>query len=172
MVKHGRNKKRRAGRIGKTKLKNRTYRKFKPTEISNHIIREHWDPTKTPTENLKKMGLTAKVNNDVNSRGIIDEADVGVGKAVEVFDIPESDIIPKKTLSMRMLPVSIEEQKYIARCMERYGDDYVRMARDIKINDMQHTENKLRKLGARFLLLSEDQRRVEVPGAVKNLVMS
>uniref|UniRef100_A0A7S2REA6 Nucleolar protein 16 n=1 Tax=Eucampia antarctica TaxID=49252 RepID=A0A7S2REA6_9STRA len=176
MVKHGTNKKRRAGRTGKTKLKNGTYRKFKPTEITNHIIREHWDPSKTPTANLKSMGLTANVNNDINSRGLTlvhkDDAGTTNNKAVEVFDIPESDIIPKKTLANRMLPMSIEDQKYVAKCMEKHGNDYLKMARDMKFNDMQHTENKLRKLGARFLLLSEGHRRVEVPSTVQHLVAS
>jgi hypothetical protein len=35
---------------------------------------------------------------------------------------------------------------------------------------MQHTENQLRKLGARFLLLNQEQRIVEVPDRVKPLL--
>ena len=87
-------------------------------------------------------------------------------KAVELFDIPESDIIPKKTKAQRMLPVSINDQKYMIRLLTKYGTDYYKMARDIKLNDMQHTESYLKKLGSRFCLLSETQRRVEIPDHV------
>lgn len=45
-----------------------------------------------------------------------------------------------------------------------------KISRDIKVNDMQHTENHLRKLGARFLLLNERERRVDVPDSVKHLI--
>lgn len=121
------------------------------------------------------MGLTAKVNADINSRGIPtggDSDSKSNNKAVEIFDIPDSDVIPKKTLSQRMLPLSIEDQNYMAKCMEKHGDDYAKMARDIKLNDMQHTEHKLRKLGARFLLLSAEHRRTEIPDKVQHLVQS
>ena len=122
------------------------------------------------------MGLTAKVNADINSRGISSSStasdDDGKKKAVDIFDIPDSDVIPKKTLSQRMLPLSIEDQTYMAKCMKKYGDDYTKMSRDIKINDMQHTEHKLRKLGARFLLLNTEHRRTEIPDKVQHLVQS
>ena len=47
--------------------------------------------------------------------------------------------------------------------MSKHGLAYDRMFRDIKLNYMQHTETQLRKMGARFLLLSDDQRKVPVP---------
>lgn len=46
-------------------------------------------------------------------------------KALELFDIPSSDtFLPKKTKSDIMLPVSIENQQYIAKCFAKYGNDY------------------------------------------------
>jgi len=85
---------------------------------------------------------------------------------IELFDVPESDV---PTLRQRY-PLVEEEEKYIARCMAKWGDDYTSMFRDIKVNNMQHTEQKLRKLGARFLLLSNEQRRVPVPENIRDLL--
>jgi hypothetical protein len=89
---------------------------------------------------------------------------------VELFDIPDSDELGQQQQKRR--PINEEDQKYIAKCMSKYGDDYGRSFRDIKINYMQHTENQLRKLGARFLLLSPDERLVDVPKKVESLVES
>jgi len=184
MVRKARNKKRRAGRIGKVKLKTSAYAKYKPPQICDHAVRSTWDPTKTPRINLANMGLASTVNESVSKRNLGQTLPDGVdgehlrrkkedGKtAIELFDIPESDDIPKRTKSQVMLPLSVEDQEYVARCMAKHGDNYSKMSRDIKVNDMQHTENKLRKMGARFLLLEEGQRRVEVPEGVKGLVLS
>jgi hypothetical protein len=174
MVKHARNKKRRAGRIGKTKLKNRNYQFFKPPQITDAVIRDNWDPKKSPKDNLATLGLCSLPNTKVNNRGIISEESSSTNascKAIELYDIPESDVIPKKTRSQIMLPVSIENQQYMAKCFEKYGDDYAKMSKDIKVNNMQHTENQLKKLGARFLLLTESQLRVDVPETIKHLMV-
>lgn len=54
--------------------------------------------------------------------------------------------------------------------MKKYGDDYGKMARDIKMNIMQHNTNQLKKIGSRFLLLEESQIRVDVPENVKPMM--
>jgi hypothetical protein len=106
------------------------------------------------------MGLVGKPNDPSKA------SQSSSSSVVELFDVPDSD-----KPSRRMLyPLKEEEELYIAKCMEKYGDDYTRMFRDIKVNTMQHTVEKLRKMGSRFLLLSPDQRRVEVPGKVLHLL--
>ena len=85
---------------------------------------------------------------------------------IELFDVPESD----KPSWRSRFPLTLEEEQYMAMCMEKYGDDYTRMFRDTKVNIMQHTEHKLRKLGSRFLLLSPEQRQVEIPENIKQLL--
>ena len=91
-------------------------------------------------------------------------------KAIELYDIPDSDTLPKSGLSLRMLPVSIENQEYIIKLFKKYGADYGKMARDIKLNNMQHNTNQLKKIGSRFLLLDENQIRVDIPDDVKPLM--
>jgi len=91
---------------------------------------------------------------------------------IELFNIPHSGVIKKKSWAEKMFPVSVDDQKYISRCMEKHGDDYLKIFRDIKLNNMQYTENQLRKIGTRFLLLNPNQRRVDIPEKVKHLVQN
>ena len=85
---------------------------------------------------------------------------------VELFDIPESDKPSHKSL----FPLSKDDEAYIARCMTKWGDDYGSMFRDIKTNNMQHTETQLRKMGSRYLLLTSAQRRIPVPENIRQLL--
>ena len=173
MVKHGRNKKRRAGRIGRTKLKNRTYRRWDPNpKFTDATIRKNWDPSKSPAMNLSNLGLLARPNQDIqranDAQQLQTNNDVNV---VELFDVPDSDEL-RKAKQQRRLPLKEEDQKYIARCMAKHGDNYLSMFRDTKTNFMQHTETQLRKMGSRFLLLSAEQRKVDVPEKVKALAQN
>jgi hypothetical protein len=116
---------------------------------------------------MANMGLLAQPNKGATKTPA--EGDSVVKKvvtAIELFEIPDSDEMGKKANKM---PLNLEDQKYIAKCMSKYGEDYTSMFRDIKINKMQHTEAKLRKMGARFMLLSDVQRLVEVPNKLKNM---
>ncbi len=191
MVTHATTKKRRAGRTGKSKLTNRNYQFYKPTQINDETVRAAWDPRKSAAQNMANMGLQSEVNSAIDCRAAFALSHVGVvseRKAIELFDIPESDImmriddnnndtgnnnittLPGKTFAQRKLPVSIEEQKYIHKCLEVHGNDYKSMMRDIKTNDMQHTDVKLKKMAARFYLLTKDQLRVDIPEKVSHLM--
>lgn len=171
MVKHGKNKKRRAGRIGKTKLKNTgNFKRWDPNihkKIKNPTIREHWDPSKSFSANFAAIGLVGNPNSDMRNTNISTKLVAAKNvSVVELFDIPDSDELGEK----KRRPMSEDDQKYIVKCMSKYGDDYGRAFRDIKINYMQHTETQLRKLGARFLLLSPEERVVNVSEKVKKII--
>lgn len=163
-----RNHRRRAGT--KTKLKNGNFSRYRPPQIQDKCVKEHWDPNKSAQQNMAKLGLATQPNGDSAQRG--NAVPISKASAVELFDVPDSDVIPKKTKSQSMLPVSIEDQKYMVKLLERYGDDFEKMARDIKRNNMQHSSHKLRKMGARLLLLNPDQLRVELPESVEALMAS
>jgi hypothetical protein len=129
------------------------------------VLREHWDPSKSPAANLASMGLLARPN-QLESNNVNFPAPEKEESVVELFDVPDSDAPTRRS----KFPLDEEEEKYIAKCMAKHGDQYTKMFRDIKINKMQHTEVQLRKMGARFLLLSPTQRRVEVPAKVQLLL--
>ena len=165
-----RNHRRRAGT--KTRLKNGNFSRYKPPQITNQAVKAKWNPNRSVKMNMSALGLESQVNGEMSQRGNV-PIPVSGASAVELFDIPESDnIIPKKTKSSIMLPVSVEDQKYMVKLMERHGDDYDKMARDIKRNDMQHSSHRLRKMGSRFLLLSDSQLRVELPENVEKMMAS
>jgi len=107
----------------------------------------------------------ALVNVDVKSRGTtINHTNNSNHEttAVQLFDIPESDNMNlEKSSSRPNPPMSLEQQQYISKCITKYRDNYSAMARDIKLNNMQHNENQLRKIAARFILLTPDQRKVD-----------
>jgi hypothetical protein len=85
---------------------------------------------------------------------------------VELFDVPDSDA-PSR---ISRFPLDKEEETFIAGAMGKYGEEYIKMFRDLKVNKMQYTENQLRKMGARFLLRAPQPRRVDVPEKVKPLL--
>lgn len=114
----------------------------------------------SPAANLQALGLVAKPNHTPQARP------TGAPDIIELFDIPDSD---EPSFRDRH-PLDKDEEEYIQTCMEKYGDDYASMFRDVKINTLQHTEQKLRKMGARYLLLTPEQRRLQVPESVKELL--
>jgi Ribosome biogenesis protein Nop16 len=135
----------------------------------------------TPTANLTKLGLVALPNqrnapetSNSNGSNVFNESgkpyDSSSSAIVELFDVPDSDGLTHRRRGTRLFPMDIDDEKYVVKCMGKYGDDYTRMFRDIKINIMQHTEEKLRKLCTRYLLLTPEQRRVEVPEKVQNVI--
>jgi len=117
---------------------------------------------------MAKLGLRTNNEKDFLTSNKNTAEGGKAGKAVELFDIPDSDEIPKSTL--RMLPVSVENQDYMVKLFAKYGNDYTRMSRDMKLNNMQHTVKQLQKIGSRFLLLEENDIRVEIPDSVKELM--
>jgi hypothetical protein len=154
------------------RMQNRTYQRWDPNpRFTNDTIKQLWDKSKSPSVNLANMGLVCKPNQDVkrsNNPLLLNknkDADTGEN-VVQLFDIPESDTMTTR----KERPLKEDDQKYIARCMSKHGDEYGKIFRDHKLNTMQHTESQLRKMGARFLLLSSEQRVVDVPGKVKMLI--
>ena len=127
---------------------------------------------------MAQMGLTATPNcgfgaekisrSATGSHSLMNGTTSERANVIELFDIPESDKPSRRT----RFPLEKEEEIYIARCMEKWGVDYKRMFRDTKrgvgVNEHQYTEDVLRKMGSRFLLLSPEQRRVPVPDTVKD----
>ena len=165
--------------------KNRNYQFYKPPQIKDKTVKALWDPRKSPAANMANMGLQSLVNSDIDARGAITlanahEKDPNLSKtqnkAIELFDIPESDkmngitTLPGKTFAQIKLPVSVEDQKYISKCLAKHGDNYRSMMRDVKTNDMQYTDTQLRKMAARFFLLGEEQIRVDIPENVQKLM--
>ena len=146
---------------------NRNWIRYDPNKKIDAALLPYWDHNKSPLENMRKLGLASNPNmtaedEEKQKRKVAN----GPVQAIELFDIPQ----PGPSRRTRF-PLTPEEEKYIAKCMAKHGDDYVRIFRDVGgVNDMQHTETHLRKLGTRFLALRPEQRREEVPSKVISLL--
>lgn len=90
------------------------------------------------------------------------EASKSKQTVIELYDVPDSD-----SLQTKKRPQSPDDQKYVCRLLAKHGTDYTAMFRDMKVNKMQHTEQQLRKMASRFLLLDEEQRVVDIPQCIK-----
>ncbi len=134
---------------------------------------------------MAEMGLQSGVNSSIDKRAASAKeqwkepaAKPDGNKAIELFDIPQTNNangitkLPGKTFAQTLLPVSIEDQKYIRKCLAKHGDDYKRMMRDIKTNNMQHTESKLKNMAEKFYQLTSDQVKVDIPKKVKHLMVN
>lgn len=145
-----------------------------------------WNPRKSPAQNMTEMGLQSGVNSSIDKRAECakeqwkqPETKPDGNTAIELFDIPQTNKnangitkLPGKTFAQTLLPVSIEDQKYIRKCLAKHGDEYKRMMRDIKTNDMQHTEIKLKNMAEKFYQLTKDQVKVDIPEKVKHLMVN
>ena len=157
------------------KRQNRTYAKFDPIETHDRVIKAKWDLTKSPAQNLRNLGLVTLPNAGLNSRGRdeyaittayygqTDDSDTNNNKFVDLYGTRKEETSPN-------LPMTIEDQKYMSRCFSKYGVDYTKMLRDVTVNDMQHTEYKVQKVGGKCIGLAEERRRVDVSDSIKNLV--
>jgi Ribosome biogenesis protein Nop16 len=139
-------------------------------------LKPHWDASKTPSENLSALGLVADPNSKIRESSSTNKAEGSIRASVaskniviELFDVPDSDGLLRSG-NVKKFPLDMDEEQYIIKCMNKYGMDYMKMFRDTKINDMQYTEEKLCKLGTRFILLTPEQRRiVDVPENIQKL---
>jgi hypothetical protein len=114
---------------------------------------------------LANLGLKSNVNADIHRTVDTPETNTGAPSVIELFNIPDSDELRLQKAAKR-IAMKVDDQKYIVKCLKKHGQDFGKVFRDTKTNYMQYTEAELTKLGARFLLLTPEQRSVEVPGSV------
>lgn len=100
-----------------------------------------FDPNETISNNiaaLSEQGLIPSRKELLQREDDLDEiaipADPTLDNWKEVMEIPE---LKPKGRNVFLAPM---ERKYWARLVKKYGDNYEAMARDIKLNNFQHTK--------------------------------
>ena len=116
-------------------------------------VRQQWDVTKTPSMNYAAMALTK----NANTTELLEEAFKSVkGGPATFVDVDEIRSLSAATVpkEIRRPPhwMSDEECFYLTRCSQLHGDNYRKMARDLKTNYMQHSAEHLETRMARLLL--------------------
>jgi hypothetical protein len=123
--------------------------------LKNSFVKELYDETKTPEDNLIAMGLAANANGYGQPRHY---------NKVSAEEVPKQDShpgfvgyvdsIPDKELKQRNI-MTEQEIDYVKANMKKHGENVTAMARDIKTNYNQLTEVQLSKLLKRFQELQE-----------------
>jgi hypothetical protein len=142
MVRHGTQKKRRAGfKVTRKAPKNRVVKIA--NSVANADIKKLYDKNKTPSANLASFGLAADVN---NLKGTEDSAIplkkhaafVGYGQVMESSSFPDKNPRRKK--------ISDFDSEYAALNMKKHNDDWKAMEKDIKTNHRQYTAKQMAKI--------------------------
>lgn len=164
MVQHGRNKKRMSGRAKVS----RKQKKPAPLRIANSVVskevRDLYDKTKSPAQNLANMGLDPCPNNSRKKIGLTSKTGELLleNKQASAFmgfaQMPESSKFKDINIKRRLM--SEVDQKYTKALMTKHSDDYKAMEKDIKLNYNQLTQQKCKSMCEKFLSLDAAQRLV------------
>eukprot|EP01031_Cornospumella_fuschlensis_P027157 gene27157-32804_t len=103
-------------------------------------LKKVYDVDKSPEENLANMGLMA----DANAPG---KATAANANSAFVGYLTNYQSAPNKE---RKTKLSDLDKLYIKKCMDKYGEDYKAMEKDIKLNYMQHTAKQMEKLVKKY----------------------
>ncbi|KAH7489147.1 hypothetical protein PRIC1_009945 [Phytophthora ramorum] len=142
------------GKVPQTR-KQKPLRKFKTKFVRDPKVQEVWDHTLTTRQNYANLGLQANPNDHKELRESVEAADGTLAAADEarLFEVPDSDFLGERNPKRVANYVSEEEAKYLRKLIAKHGEGYKKMERDIKTNNMQWTEQKLRRRCARLALL-------------------
>ncbi|KAG3090161.1 hypothetical protein PI124_g16250 [Phytophthora idaei] len=143
------------GKVPQRRRKQKPLRKFKTKFVRDPKVQEVWDHTLTTRQNFANLGLQANPNAHAALRESVAGADGTLEAADEarLFEVPDSDFLGERNPKRVANFVSEEEAKYLRKLIAKHGEDYKKMERDIKTNNMQWTEQKLRRRYARLALL-------------------
>jgi hypothetical protein len=102
-------------------------------------IRKVYDKTKSPADNLANMGLVA----DPNATGKAEA--VNANSAFLGYITNLTSVENKKKVSLSLLDIN-----YAKANIEKHGENYKAMERDMKTNYMQHTARQMEALVKRY----------------------
>ena len=118
-------------------------------------LQAHWDYRKSQHENFARLGIMLRHQSRqevarINTTGKV------VDGPIKVL-VPEAAQVKHDMSHVRgesnRVPgaVSEDECSYLSTLIAKHGDDYRRMARDMKLNPYQHTAARLRRRCIRYL---------------------
>ncbi|KAL3657532.1 hypothetical protein V7S43_017499 [Phytophthora oleae] len=143
------------GQVPQRRKKQKPLRKFKTKFVRDPKVQQVWDHNLTTRQNYDNLGLQADPNAHKALRESVEGAE-GTLKAADearLFEVPDSDFLGDRNPKRAANYVSEEETKYLRKLIAKHGENYKKMERDIKTNNMQWTEQKLRRRCARLALL-------------------
>lgn len=140
---------------GKVKVKRnlKPLRKFKNRFVGDIRIQKQWDHKLTTRQNYENIGLQVNPNSHKELKQSIEGAEGALDDEPQFFHVPDSDFLSERNPRRPENYMTEEEIKYLRPLIAKHGENYKAMERDIKVNNMQWTENKLKRRCARLALL-------------------
>eukprot|EP00727_Mastigamoeba_balamuthi_P006813 m51a1_g2752 hypothetical protein (174) ;mRNA; f:962946-963600 len=129
-------------------------------------VRAWWDPKKTVRQNYEAMGLVAQVNFTEAEPAALRPAEPTTGPVMSEdaasSAAPASEQQPKRkhcviSAARTKLPapkpvkMTWTNKVYWSQLLAKHGQDYKAMARDIKLNPMQHAPDTCKKYCLQYL---------------------
>jgi hypothetical protein len=152
-------KKRRRGMKVTRKLPKHKALKVK-NAITHSIIKSEWDNSVSVKDNFKTLGLVTDAN---DIPGSASSKQPSKPTAFEGFSSVSStkstgfdDVNPRRKVMTEF------DQQFILRCINKHGNNYTRMARDIKINDRQLSGHQLEKMCIKYYESLENDEKEEL----------
>ncbi|KAK8792518.1 hypothetical protein WA538_000393 [Blastocystis sp. DL] len=124
----------------KVSLKQNNRLKFRKGKFGSEAVQKVWDNKKTLRQNYEKLGLVSDTNK-------MEEAKAPEHPLIEFVsteDVKKDEII-----------MSVYDQNYMKKLIEKHGDDLEAMFRDIKVNVDQLSVGQLRKKYDKYMRLQE-----------------
>ncbi|KAK8789577.1 hypothetical protein JH06_3946 [Blastocystis sp. subtype 4] len=114
----------------KVTLKQNLQGKCRKAAISHQVLQNAWDKKKTLSQNYEALGFVTSLK------------DIGKTTPAKPSDIKLVSLSNEKREKVSM---SLFDQRYIKKLIEKYGDDYEGMLRDKKLNTNQLSVSQLRQ---------------------------
>ena len=141
-------------------------------KITNEAIKQAWDKKLSPADTLSKFGLNPDVNHSLGDHEMksgrkqkrkdpneLSAAFVGLATIPSDKDLAVTNLQERNP---KLKPMSEMDQQYAVNNIMKHGDDYGKMARDIKTNNYQHTSAKMQKMCEKYLNLSPEHILVQL----------
>lgn len=114
--------------------------------MNDPLAADLWDSKETLRNNYASLGVVANVNSkesvsESKSRSMIESQEISEEgqRLLEVYEQLSSQPAVQYKAMMQ------GERDFCAQCISKYDMDFEKMARDRKLNVMQHTANQIEK---------------------------
>jgi hypothetical protein len=157
MVRHGTLRKRRSGRKVTRKAPKHSALKIK-SSVTDLFLKQNWDTSKSPKDNLLAMGLNPNPNQSLNAADLDTTNSMNPEKTAFMgfMSLPTGNFEEKNPFRKVL---SRSDQEYLVLLLNKHGLNFKKMSHDLVLNHLQHTQQKLEKMYEKYQSLTAEQRR-------------
>lgn len=147
MVSHQTSKRRRRGIRVTRKLPKNIGFKIANSVVNDHV-KNNYDKSKTVKENIKSMGLTLDVNNIKGSKSEEKHVDAKFPAFMGFAETVEGSIMTRRVPTKK--PLTQIQLNYAIANINKHGNNFKAMEKDIVTNYNQYTEKQIEKLITKY----------------------